>query len=88
MHFAETYVKQRLGIDTRRKRRRGVDHRVDARERLRELAVRDVGHLDDLERGVRAVELLECGDLLAARRRADMVAILQELVDNVRREEA
>ena len=65
-----------------------MDHSVNADERLRELAVRDVGHVDDLERGVRAVELLERCDLLSARRRADAVAVLQKLVDNVRREEA
>ena len=65
-----------------------MDHSVNADERLRELAVCDVGHVDDLERGVRAVELLERCDFLAARRRADAIAVLQKLVDNVRREEA
>ena len=83
-----TYVEHRLGVDARGQGRRGVDHSVNADERLRELAVRDVGHVDDLERGVRAVELLERGYLLSARRRADAVAVLQKLVDNVRREEA
>ena len=65
-------------------RRRGVDHGIYARQRLSELAVRDVGHLDDLEGGVGAVQRLEGVDLLRARGGADAVAGLQELVDDVR----
>lgn len=82
------YLEQRIRIHSVGQRRRGVDDNIHARQRFPELALRDVGDLDDLERGVCAVQRPKGVDLLCARGCADAMAVLQKLVDDVRREKA